>query len=251
MIKKSKYYYDRQDAQNKSKLPTPTHTNAPWAYSGSFDKLNNQFHEAYRTEIFQDETMVLLATDADYFFKKKYPLMYKHILNVIPKEFRVMNSIWTQFGLTGGLTETGNCESHKDKYSLINLIYQLKEDAVTGGNTRFFDLDDLYTAFDITGIHLRKILGPFNKTEHCATTWANGKRGCIGFYVHKDILLFFHQFKLAPLGSATQFVERPVHEMENLRKSFLNSYREIGAIEKDSVYLNNRSNKSKNVKKGY
>ena len=188
-------------------------------------------------EIFNDPTMVKLCADADATFKAVYRPLYNHIANTVPPGFSVMNNaLFTQFGLTGGRTAQGNCEDHKDQYSLVNLIYIVMEDGVKGGNTRFYHVDDESQAYEIDSKHLYKMLGPFNRVRHSGTPWVDGIRGCIGFYVHRDIISFFHQFEQLKINGTCTYVERDVASMRLKREEFRVAYRCTGEVINDNAY---------------
>ena len=92
--------------------------------------------------------------------------------------------------------------------------------------------------FEIDSENLFNIIGPFNRVEHQSTEWSEGKRGCIGFYIHRDVLSFFHQFKRNPVESdVCQWVERSINEIRTKRKDFCNAYRCTGNVMYAGEYM--------------
>ena len=62
-----------------------------------------------------------------------------------------------------------------------------------------------------------------------------------GYYVHQDVLHFFHQFKLAPPGSSKEFIEREKHEIAKNFQEFRECYQKTGYVSHRQEYLRTSS----------
>ena len=146
---------------------------------------------------------------------------------------------------TGG-SFGGYCQYHRDRYSIVNAIFQIGLETVRGGSTMMFMSQDEAEAYmapvlDVAHKHLRQIVGPFMTAHHGARDW-EGWRACIGgellvsvfsrwtrcngvslcfiflgtAYTDYRVLHFFHSFKLMSVGGVSRFVPRRREEVKRL-----------------------------------